>query len=217
VPFTQNASDWFVGSTSRMTALAWVNIVFGVAVGVYTGILLNTMVARPLWNTSVLPVLFLVSGLSAAAAALHLAARVFGKRPAPQGMVSGAFAALGQPLGPQPPAPHTAESLQRADIGLLAVELVLIFLLLIGLVTSSTSHGAAAGLLFSGKYAVMFWVGVVAVGIVVPLVMQLLEMSHRIRHTIVPAVLVLAGGFALRWVLVNAGQASAIVSAATGQ
>jgi len=64
---------------------------------------------------------------------------------------------------------------------------------------------------------VMFWVGVVAVGIVVPLVMQLLEMSHRIRHTIVPAVLVLAGGFALRWVLVNAGQASAIVSAATGQ
>jgi formate-dependent nitrite reductase membrane component NrfD len=132
-------------------------------------------------------------------------------------MIRGAFAALGQPLGPQPPAPHTAESLQRADIGLLAVELVLIFLLLIGLVTSSTSHGAAASLLFSGKYAVMFWVGVVAVGIVIPLVMQLLEMSHRLRHTIVPAVLVLAGGFALRWVLVNAGQASAIVSAATGQ
>ena len=54
-------------------------------------------------------------------------------------------------------------------------------------------------------------------GIVVPLVLQLLEMSHRIRHTIVPALLVLAGGFALRWVLVNAGQASAIVSAAAGQ
>jgi protein NrfD len=59
----------------------------------------------------------------------------------------------------------------------------------------------------------MFWVGVVAIGIVVPLVMQTLELSHRIRHTIVPAVLVLAGGFALRWVLVNAGQASEIVSA----
>ena len=217
LPVTQKASDWFLAKPVRLNALAWVNILFGVAVGVYTGILLNTMVARPLWNTSVLPVLFLVSGLSAAAAALHLAARVFGKRPAPQGMISGAFAALGQPLGPQPPAPHTAESLQRADIGLLAVELVLIFLLLIGLVTSSTSHGAAASLLFSGKYAVMFWVGVVAVGIVVPLVLQLLEMSHRIRHTIVPALLVLAGGFALRWVLVNAGQASAIVSAASGQ
>jgi len=217
LPVTQKASDWFVTSPARMSALAWINIVFGIAVGVYTGILLNTMVARPLWNTAVLPVLFLVSGLSAAAAALHLAARIFGKRPAPQGMISGAFAALGQPLGPQPPAPHTAASLQRADIALLAVELVLIFLLLVGLVTSSTSHGAAASLLSSGKYALMFWVGVVAIGIVIPLVLQLLEMSHRIRHTIVPALLVLAGGFALRWVLVNAGQASAIVSAAASR
>ena len=217
LPVTQKASDWFVTSPARMSALAWINIVFGIAVGVYTGILLNTMVARPLWNTAVLPVLFLVSGLSAAAAALHLAARIFGKRPAPQGMISGAIAALGQPLGPQPPAPHTAASLQRADIALLAVELVLIFLLLVGLVTSSTSHGAAAILLSSGKYALMFWVGVVAIGIVVPLVLQLLEMSHRIRHTIVPALLVLAGGFALRWVLVNAGQASAIVSAAASR
>jgi formate-dependent nitrite reductase membrane component NrfD len=132
-------------------------------------------------------------------------------------MVSGALAALGQPLGPEAPAPYTAESLQRADAALLAFELVLIFLLLVGLATSSTSHGAAAGLLFSGKYGAMFWGGVVVVGIVVPLALQLLELSHRIRHTVVPAVLVLAGGFALRWVLVNAGQASAIVSAAAAQ
>jgi formate-dependent nitrite reductase membrane component NrfD len=44
-------------------------------------------------------------------------------------------------------------------------------------------------------------------------VLQALELSHRIPHTVVPAVLVLAGGFALRWVLVNAGQASAIAQA----
>jgi protein NrfD len=129
-------------------------------------------------------------------------------------MLSGALAALGQPLGPQAPDAHTTASLQRADVGLLAFELVLIFLLLLGLATSSASQGAAAGLLFGGRYAVMFWLGVVALGIVVPLVMQLLEMSHRLRHTVVPALLVLAGGFALRWVLVNAGQASSIVSAA---
>lgn len=217
LPVTRSASDWFLSRPGRMSALGWINIVFGVAVGVYTGILLNTMVARPLWNTTVLPVLFLVSGLSAAAAALHLSAKAFGRRPAPQGMVSGALAALGQPLGPQAPAPHTAESLQRADVALLAFELVLIFLLLVGLVTSSTSHGAAASLLFHGRYAAMFWGGVVLLGIVLPLALQLLELSHRIRHTAVPAVLVLLGGFALRWVLVNAGQASAIVSAAAGQ
>jgi formate-dependent nitrite reductase membrane component NrfD len=214
VPATRAASAWFVDRPARMRALGWTNVVSGIAVGVYTGILLNTMVARPLWNTSVLPVLFLVSGLSAAAAALHLAARVFGRRPAPQGPLAGAIAALGQPLGPQPPAAHTAATLQRADAGLLAAELALIFLLLVGLVTSSASHGAAAQLLFAGRYAAVFWGGVVLAGIVVPLALQLLELSHRIRHTIVPALLVLAGGFALRWVLVNAGQASAIVSAA---
>jgi formate-dependent nitrite reductase membrane component NrfD len=214
LPFTQTASDWFVERPARINALGWINIVFGVVVGVYTGILLNTMVARPLWNTAVLPVLFLVSGLSAAAAALHLAAKVFGRRPAPDGVVAGALAALGQPLGPQPPAIQTADSLQRADLGLLAFELMLIFLLLVGLATSSASHAAAAGLLFSGSYAWLFWGGVVIAGIVVPLALQLLELSHRIRHTVVPAVLVLAGGFALRWVLVNAGQASAVVSAA---
>jgi formate-dependent nitrite reductase membrane component NrfD len=214
LPFTRQASDWFVEHPSRMAVLGWTNIVFGVAVGVYTGILLNTMVARPLWNTAVLPVLFLVSGLSAAAAAMHLAAKVFGQRPAPRGMVAGAFAALGQPLGPHTPARRTAESLQRADVALLAIELVLIFLLLVGLATSTASHAAAAGLLFSGRYGALFWIGVVLVGIAVPLGLQLLELSHRIRHTIAPAVLVLAGGFLLRWVLVNAGQASALVSAA---
>jgi protein NrfD len=67
------ASDWFVGSPTRMRRLGVANIAFGIGVGIYTGILLNTMVARPLWNTSVLPLLFLVSGLSAAAAAVHLA------------------------------------------------------------------------------------------------------------------------------------------------
>ena len=42
------------------------------------------------------PVLFLVSGLSAGAAAMHLATRFFGRRPAPQGMVAGFVAALDQ-------------------------------------------------------------------------------------------------------------------------
>ena len=73
VPLLQKASDFFV-KTSGPDALArrGPTSCFGVAVGIYTGILLNTMVARPFWNTTVLPLLFLVSGLSAAAAVVHL-------------------------------------------------------------------------------------------------------------------------------------------------
>ena len=71
------------------------------ALGIYTGILLNTMVARPLWNSAILGPLFLVSGLSAGAALMHIASVFLPGRPAPQGMVGGALAALCQPLGRQ--------------------------------------------------------------------------------------------------------------------
>ena len=55
--------------------------------------------------------------------------------------------------------------------------------------------------------------GIVGLGILAPLALQGLELGQRIPHTVVPAVLVLAGGFTLRWVMVNAGQASHIVQA----
>jgi len=129
-------------------------------------------------------------------------------------LIGGALAAMTQPLGAEPPAKRTIDTVIRADIAFLVIELVLIALLLLSLATSTLSHIEAARLLFSGSYGLVFWVGVVAIGILTPIVLQALELSHRIPHTVVPAVLVLAGGFALRWVLVNAGQASEIVSAA---
>jgi formate-dependent nitrite reductase membrane component NrfD len=214
VPALQRASDWMLARPGLIRMLAWVNVVLGVLLGVYTGILLNTMVARPLWNTTVLPVLFLVSGLSAAAAMMHLATRIFPGRPAPKGLVGGAFAAMVQNLGPQPPEKRTVDSLVRADIGFLVAELLLIGILVVGLLSSTASHAQASTLLLGGPYTLVFWGGVVAVGIVVPLVLQWLELGHRIPHTILPAALVLAGGFALRWVMVNAGQASQIVQSA---
>ena len=50
------------GTQFRMPGLR-----FGIALGIYTGILLSAMVARPLWNSAILGPLFLFSGLSAAA------------------------------------------------------------------------------------------------------------------------------------------------------
>ena len=62
----------------------------------------------------------------------------------------------------------------------------------------------------------MTWLLIVAAGLLVPIVLQGLELAHRIPHTVVPAILVLVGGLALRWVMVSAGQASHIVQAAAG-
>jgi formate-dependent nitrite reductase membrane component NrfD len=145
---------------------------------------------------------------------VHLASRILPGAPAPQSMIGGAFASLVQALGARRPGPHTADALVRADLAFLALELLLIALLVIGLLTSTRSHAAAATLLLGGSYTLVFWGGVVAVGIVLPLALQVLELGRRIPHTVVPALLVLAGGFALRWVMVNAGQASEILGVA---
>jgi len=213
-PILQTWSGALLARSWLVAALAWANIVLGVALGIYTGILLNTMVARPLWNSAILGPLFLFSGLSAGAAMVHLAAVVRGERSAPQGMVGGALAALCQPLGAAAPGKRTVDSLIRADVAFLAIELVLIGLLLVNLYTSSASHAAAAALIVSGRWAWAFWGVIVGLGILVPLALQGLELKHRIPHTVVPALLVLAGGFVLRWVMVNAGQASHVVQAA---
>ena len=132
-------------------------------------------------------------------------------RNAPQGMVGGALSAMLQPMGAAHPEKHTSDSLIRYDQMFLVAELVFIAIFLINLHTSSASHAVAAQLIMSGPYALAFWGGVVGVGVLLPLVWQGLELAHRIGHTVVPAVLVLAGGFTLRWIMVNAGQVSEIV------
>ena len=161
-------------------ALGMASILLGVGLGIYTGILLSSLGARPLWASTALGPLFLVSGLSTGAAFAHMIAR----NPLEQSL------------------------LLRADNVFLAVELALIALFLIGLSTSTEVHAQAAGLLLGGPYTAPFWVLVVGMGIVLPLTIQLLMSSHRIGHTIVAPLLVMAGGLALRFVIVSAGQYS---------
>ncbi len=156
------------------------NIVLGVLLGIYTGVRLSAFGARPLWNSALLGPLFLVSGLSTAAAFVHLIARD----------------------------PYERVLLARADNGFLGVELFLVVLFITGLLSSTEVHIRAAMLVLTGPFAPAFLVFFVALGIVIPLVIQLLAVAHRIPHTPVAPILVIAGGFVLRLVMVYAGQAS---------
>jgi len=160
--------------------IAATNIVLGVGLGIYTGILLSALGARPFWSSAILGPLFLVSGLSSAAAFTHLVARHVEER----------------------------ELLARSDNVFLVIELFVVGLFLIGLLSSSQAQVAAARLVLGGPLTAAFWVLVVGVGIVIPLVIQVLAVSHRIRHTPLGPLLVMAGGLALRFVVVAAGQVS---------
>jgi len=157
-----------------------INMAVGVMLGVYTGILLSAFGARPLWNSALLGPLFLVSGLSTAAAFVHLIARDSYER----------------------------VLLAKADNAFLGTELLFIVLLFVGLLSSTRVHMEAAHLLLTGWYAPAFMVFVVGLGIVIPLIIQSLAVQHRIPHTPAAPILVIAGGLALRFVIVYAGQAS---------
>ncbi len=160
--------------------IAAANLVLGISLGIYTGILLSALGARPFWNSAILGPLFLVSGLSSAAAFGHMVARHHEER----------------------------ELLARSDNVFLAIELFVVALFLVGLLSSSQAHVAAARLVLGGPFTASFWVLVVGAGIVIPLMIQLLAVTHRIAHTRVGPLLVMAGGLALRFVIVAVGQVS---------
>jgi formate-dependent nitrite reductase membrane component NrfD len=63
-------------------------------------------------------------------------------------------------------------------------------------------------LLIDGPFASSFWVFVIALGIVIPLIIQLLAVNHKIQHTPVAPIMVIVGGLILRFVIVAAGQYS---------
>jgi formate-dependent nitrite reductase membrane component NrfD len=172
---------WALG---RTRAISIANVVLGVSLGVYTGLLLGTMAARPLWNSAILGALFLVSGVSTGAAFMLL-----------------------YRLGDE-----EKKLLGRLDAGLIAVELALIAIWLIGLSTGGAASRGAAALFLGGPWTAAFWTLVVTGGLLVPLAGEIIEQRHRVIPGRLTATLVLIGGFALRWLLVDAGQHASVVT-----
>ena len=164
--------------------LAKLNILMGASLGIYTGVLLGTMASRPLWNSALLGPLFLVSGLSTGAAFMLL----FGL------------------------SDEERKSLSRADMALIGIELALLALWMMGLATGGSSSQGALAVIFGGPYTAAFWTLVVALGLLAPLVGEWLEFKHGAVPGKGTAILVLLGGFALRWIMVFAGQATGWVS-----
>lgn len=159
------------------------NILLGIGLGIYTGVLLSTIPARPLWDSLMLPVLFLVSGLASGVAAIFLVLPT-----------------------------QQVKRLARFAFGISVIELVAVGSYLASLALGSEATQRALELLM-GKYALGFWGGVVLVGLIMPLIIEFVEMRGRHLSTAlirVAPILVLAGGLALRFVLLFAGLESFI-------
>jgi protein NrfD len=161
---------------------AGINIVLGLGVCIYTGILLGSLRARAFWNTPILPVLFLVSGLSSGAAA--------------QALLAGAWPYRGSAADVE--TVHAA--LRSLDLTLIVFELMVLFLyvVMMRLAAGQVTARIAAKWL-AGQKSFAFWGGLVVFGLVAPGLLYLV--SSAATHLAAP-VLILIGGLVLRFLIV---------------
>ncbi len=208
IPVLARISGVIFARPSRVIALGAVNLGLGFSLGIYTGVMLSTLHARPLWNSPLLGPIFLISGLAAAAAVLHAVLVAVARNERRTAKGKSWIDRLARWTGGSKPDAAIAPMLRWGIVAFLTLQLVVIGLYFVGMLSAPDVSQRAVTLLLAGPQALLFWVLVVGVGTVAPLAMQLLEIGQKIRATIIPALLVLIGAFALRYVLVFAGQES---------
>jgi formate-dependent nitrite reductase membrane component NrfD len=183
--------------------LAWINVPLGIGVAIYTGILLGAMPSRPLWNSPILALLFLISALSTGVAVIILS-RVFFHEDITDSAAEHEYHESGYML-------------TTSDLLLIGFELMVIFLfIMFAHLTIGNLKYSVAIILPGGEMAGLFWFWVVIIGLMIPGLMELIYvlpkmiyqsefMVHRISEAVI-SLAVLAGGFMLRYVIVIAGQ-----------
>jgi polysulfide reductase chain C len=176
--------------------LAAIGFPLSLGVGIYTGVLLGAVQARPFWNTNLVAQLFLFSALSTGCALLMVVLS----------------------LNRKSLEDSQIRFLYTLDICFIAVELFIALPYVIHGELSVKAVQESLKLILGGPFTVLFWVFFLGMGLLVPLAIEIWEMlpvlrtksqlRHNKRLTAVTALLVLAGGFLLRYIFVYAGQMS---------
>src|SRR6266536_1639455 len=176
--------------------LALAGLPISVGVGIYTGVLLGAVQSRPFWNTNLVAQLFLFSSLSTGCAVLILGLAGREKRA------------------------QELRLLYGLDICFMVLEFFIVLPYLIHGQLSVQAVQESLQLILGGPFTILFWVMFLGLGLLTPLVIELKELvpavvSNREFHynrfvTAGAAVLILGGGFLLRYIFVFAGQMSAM-------
>ncbi len=188
-------------SRSALRWLGGVNGLFALGTAIYTGLLLGVVKAVPFWNTPMLPLLFLVSALSTGMGAVLL---VVGLR---RWVAPAAVEAEAEQVT------ESVHALSRIDIPLIVTEVLVLFFLLFLMAASRSTAAESARYLVAGGYAVAFWLGVVVVGLLVPVTLEAwsltrgkgLSLARLADLGVVTGLCLLVGGLILRYAVLAAG------------
>jgi formate-dependent nitrite reductase membrane component NrfD len=166
-------------SRPRGLQVAWmlIGVLLALFFGGYTGVLLvGTNV--PLWHhAQLLGAVFLLSAASTAYALLIFVLRRRGE-------------------------PETSASIRKLEIAdrtVIVFELIAIAIMLVML-------GSVARPLITGGFGVLFWLGVIGIGLLLPLALPYLRSGAFTRRPLLGASCVLIGGLLLRFVVIRAPQ-----------
>ena len=158
-------------------------------VGAYTGFLLSSLYTIPMWNNPIIPILFLTSGISSGIAINILVGVLFFK------------SALNE---------ESIKYLLVMDLRVILTEIPLIGMLFIGMFyAGGNSAIAAKEALSNGMWAFVFWIGVVGLGLFLPLITVINALKthrYRVHYIVINSIVVLLGVMLLRYYIIYAGQ-----------
>ncbi|PKG55019.1 polysulfide reductase [Shewanella sp. Choline-02u-19] len=161
--------------------------VLAIGVGAYTGFLLSALISYPILNTAILPALFLTSALSAGSAGNVLVATLFFSKEKSD----------------------CIDQVHRIEYPVAFNEALCLVLLFVGLNFSGPAAQGALGAITQGVWASVFWIGVVGLGLLVPVLSSIFAPKSW-RHTkgflITVSCSTILGVLALRHFVVYAGQ-----------
>ncbi|MCZ4337336.1 NrfD/PsrC family molybdoenzyme membrane anchor subunit [Shewanella colwelliana] len=167
-------------------------LVLALSVCAYTGFLISALIRFPIINTSVLPALFVASGLSAgAAAAKMLAVGMFKEDLHSQDM----------------------KILHGAEWPIMLAEALFLFMIIMSLMTGNAGAQSAFEAFHSGTWSMVFWLGVVGLGFGGPLLLNFAtgkQFSHSAKAFYLSGLCAVSGMMCLRMFILYAGQNFAI-------
>ncbi|WOT05515.1 NrfD/PsrC family molybdoenzyme membrane anchor subunit [Shewanella youngdeokensis] len=167
-------------------------LILALAVCAYTGFLISALIRFPIINTSVLPALFIASGMSAGAASAKMVAVKFFKEDL-----------------------HSDDMniLHGAEWPIMFAEIMFIAMIAMSLLTGNAGAQYAATAFTTGSWAAVFWIGVIGVGFAGPILLNFAtpkSFSHSAKAFYASGLCAVAGMMCLRLFILYAGQNFAI-------
>jgi len=185
------------GTADLINVLDWICMfiagVFIILTGVYCGFAMSFCKSVPFWNTGLLPLIFLIVG---AADGLALATGTALVTDSKDGMW------LGHPNS------ASIETLEHYGLIAVIISVVLIIAYLINANYQSTTAELSVRELIKGKVAAVFWLGLITLGLVVPLAISIVGLAtgeHQEALLIVATICHTIGAFCLKYGVLKVG------------